>query len=493
MLGLFAGCEEEPSAYIPTGDALSTDAPVSDDANTGEKAQVALAYYPDRSLNPLNCTDYTNRTLFSLIYQGLFAVNSDYECSPILCKSYNVSADLKTYTFYLENALFSDGTPLTAADVVATLKASQSSSWYSGRLQHVQSISSYGEAVVIELSTPMENLPILLDIPILKATEVDAQTPLGTGPYRLVGDQLRRQAGWWCDAELSISWDTIPLVQADSPAAIRDAFEFGAVSLVCANPADRDNVSFHSDYELWECENGLFLYLVCNIKSEVFSNDDLRAALTHAIDRDSLVETYYHGFARAASLPASAQSPYYNNALAARYAYDPLQFREAVDAAAPSTMELTLLLNADDPLRLKVGQSIAAMLAEYGFTVTITEATGETFTKLLKKGEYDLYLAQTHLSANMDLSAFFGTDTALSYGGLTNASLYAIAQGALANAGNYYSLHEKIMEYGQLCPILFQSYAIYGRRGAQSDITPARDAVFYYDLGKTMADALNGV
>ena len=45
-------------------------------------------------------------------------------------------------------------------------------------------------------------------------------------------------------------------------------------------------------------------------------------------------------------------------------------------------------------------------------------------------------MAQTRLSANMALSAFFGAATALSYGGLTNDSLYAIAQGALPNARN---------------------------------------------------------
>ena len=46
------------------------------------------------------------------------------------------------------------------------------------------------------------------------------------------------------------------------------------------------------------------------------------------------------------------------------------------------------------------------------------------------------------------------------------------------------------MEYGQLCPILFQSYAVYSRRGSQTQLSPSRDQIFYYDLGKTMADAL---
>lgn len=490
-LALFSGCGSDDTPYVPTGDGLSTELPNPDsDSAQQEKTPVALPYYPERSLNPFTCTDYVNRTLFSLIYQGLFAVNNRYECTPILCKSYNVSADLKTYTFYLEEATFSDGTAVTPEDVVSSLKAAMTSRWYGGRLRHVQSVSSYGDAVVVELNTAMEDLPILLDIPIVKASQINAEAPIGSGPYKLDGDQLRRQAGWWCSAELVVSCDTIPLVAAGSPALIRDAFEFGQISLVCADPADRDNVAFHSDYELWECENGLFLYLVCNIESEVFSNDALRAALTYAIDRDALVESYYQGFARSASLPASPQSPYYNATLASKFAHSPQRFQDVLDASDVSSRKLTLLLNADDPLRLRVGKAIAAMLGEYGFTVTITQATADDFTTLLKKGEYDFYLAQTRLSPNMDLSAFFSAGSSLSYGGLENASLYALSLEALANMGNYYSLHEKIMEYGQLCPILFQSYAIYSSRGAQSQLTPARDQVFYYDLGKSMSDAL---
>ena len=228
---------------------------------------------------------------------------------------------------------------------------------------------------------------------------------------------------------------------------------------------------------------------MCNSQSKFFENDALRAALTSAIDRDYLVESCYRGFARSAMLPASPLSPCYNSALAQRYGYAPQLFRDALAEAAPESMEITLLLNADDPTRLKAGEAIAAMLKTHGVNVTIVEATGSNFESLLKKGNYDLYLAQTRLSPNMDLSAFFGQKTALNYGGLANPGLFALNQEAMANMGNYYTLHEQIMEDGYLCPILFQSYAIYTRRGAFTGLNPARDQLFYYDLGRDLEDA----
>ena len=60
---------------------------------------------------------------------------------------------------------------------------------------------------------------------------------------------------------------------------------------------------------------------------------------------------------------------------------------------------------------------------------------------------------------------------------------------ALANSGNYYNLHEMVMEDAQLIPILFRSYAVYATRGLVTELAPARDNLFFYTLERTMADA----
>ena len=484
------GCDSNDD-NLPTGGALDVGDTAPTDGSSDESAAMTLVYDPEDSMNPLLASGYVNRALFSLIYQGLFTVDADYQVSPMLCRSYNVSADQKTYTFYLCNALFSDGSTVTASDVVATLTAAKSSAWYGGRLQHTKTISSYGDAVVIELDTAIENFPILLDIPILKASEVSAEQPVGSGPYRFVGSELKRQAAWWCTATLPVSSDSIQLLAYESASQVRDAFEFDGISMAISDPSSMNHVDYHSDYELWECENGLFLYLACNENSEVLQKSPLRAALTYAIDRDYLISEYYWDFAAATSLPASPSWPHYNQTLANKYDYDPEKFQAAVEEAALGETTLRLLLNASDPTRLKVGNAIAEMLRSYGLSVYVIEATADTFVSLLEKGEYDLYLAQTRLSRNMDLTAFFGQDTSLNYGGLSNPSAYAISLEALSDSANFYTLHELVMEDGLLCPILFQSYALYVQRGALTGFAPARDAVFYYDLGLTMEDALN--
>jgi hypothetical protein len=107
----------------------------------------------------------------------------------------------------------------------------------------------------------------------------------------------------------------------------------------------------------------------------------------------------------------------------------------------------------------------------------------------LKSWNYDIYLGQTRLSPNMDLSAFFATYGELSWGGVNDLGAYALSLQALENHGNYFTLHKLVMDQGLMCPVLFRSYSIYATRGLITNLTPARDNLFYYSLGKTLEDA----
>lgn len=494
MAGLFSGCNTKKDAYIPTGDGLTWDDDVTPTSPVTEQ-KMTLPYFPDRGLNPYKTADYVNQNIFDLIYQSLFAVDADYNVYPILCKNYTVSKDMKTYTFYPQAATFPDGDVLTAEDVAASLKAAKDSDVYGGRFDHVKAVAvSSDGGVTVTLSTPYENFPILLDVPILKQSQIEAERPLGTGPYLYETYngtvRLRRRTDWWCAAVLPVAAEHIDLLEGENPAHLRDEFEFSGLGLVTADPGSTSYVDFHSDYEVWDSENGIFLYLGCNSKSTVLSNQTVRAALTYAIDRDALVENYYRGFAYSTVLPASPQSPWYSDSLAQKYGYDPAKLTQAVTDAGLEGAELTLLVNTDDGIRLRAARVIAQMLSQCGLKVTTSEKDGKGYLSALKSKSYDLYLGQTRLSANMDLSAFFDTKGSLNYGGMSNAALYGLCLDALANSGNYYTLHQKVLEDGRLCPLLIRSYAVFAQRGMFSDLTPARDNVFFYHLGKSMEDAL---
>ena len=498
MLASFAGCDvPSDEAYVPTGNALVMEG--QDPNSVGpqkeeEPQKLSLAYYPARGMNPLTCNDYTNRVIFSLIYQNLFNLKSDYSVEPILCSKYQVSANYKNWTFYVEpNASFSDGSPLTVHDVLATYKAAKAGGYYAGRFGHVLDMSVSDEgALVIRLDTPYENLPQLLDIPILKEEEVSADEPLGSGPYALVstlaGTQLARVASWWCgDLEFVVTAQTVTLVEAQNPAHIRDEFEFNDVGLVLTDPCSDMYADYRCDYELWDVDNGIFMYIGCNTRyTDYLEKNTLRSMLTYGIDREKIVRDNFSDYAHAVTLPADPDSPYYSKSLAARYAYDSGKFLDFLGRYGKTKEPIRLLVNMDDSVRLRIAHQIADSFTELGLPMEVVEATTTKFKQYLTNANYDLYLGVTKLSANMDLSPFFAPYGTLSRNGISDEATYSLCLESLANQGNYYNLHKAVADEGRIIPIAFYSYEVYATRGLLTDLDPARDNVFCYSLGKTM-------
>ncbi|MCX6721401.1 MAG: ABC transporter substrate-binding protein, partial [Candidatus Staskawiczbacteria bacterium] len=86
-----------------------------------------------RFINPIyGETNDIDRTLIDLIYSGLMAYDKNENIANDLVKSYQISEDGKTYTFILkDNLQWQDGMPLTADDVVYTIKTIQNSDYKS--------------------------------------------------------------------------------------------------------------------------------------------------------------------------------------------------------------------------------------------------------------------------------------------------------------------------------------------------------------------------
>lgn len=503
VLSIFSGCAAEDTPYVPTGDAL---APEDADVNAtiaedeGEQQDFSLAYYPSRSMNPVIATDFTNRALFSLIYQGLFFINQKNEPVPILCDTYKHSSDYRTFTFFImDGAKFSDGTPVTVEDALATYTAALKSTYYSGRFVHVKQILISDEGgLSFKLSNPITEFPLLLDVPIIKASQIEAEHPLGSGPYifenSLKGAQLRRNQAWWCNdtaRNLVVRAEAIPLLAAESATQIRDGFEFADIGVVCVDPCSDSYADYRCDRELWNCENGMMLYLACNVAySDVFSDDALRATLTYAINRQALADEYYRGFAQTTTLACSPSSPYYSPSLAAKYEYDPIRFIEALGRIKTPKEPVELLVNKDDSLRLRAARDIAQMLNECGLETVTVEVESAKFQSYVRVGKYDLYLGQTRLSTNMDLTPFFHPYGNMSRNGIADMEIYEMCLDTLENSGNFYNLHKAVADDGSIVPILFGCYAVYATRGLVTNLSPSRDCVFYYHIGRTDSDAM---
>ena len=75
-------------------------------------------------VDPIWTTAYMSRNYGYMVYDTLFALDSNLHVQPQMVGDYSVSDDKLTYTMSLRDGLqFHDGAPVTAEDVVATRMA----------------------------------------------------------------------------------------------------------------------------------------------------------------------------------------------------------------------------------------------------------------------------------------------------------------------------------------------------------------------------------
>ncbi len=156
-----------------------------------------------RFVNPLLAVSEADKDLVALLYSGLLRVGESGNLIPDLAESYSVSPDGLTYTFTLRPGLiWHDGVPITADDVVFTIKkitdplvkSSRRASWEGVVVQKIDE-----RTVEFSLKQPYSPFPENATLGIIpkhiwgtiSAEEFGVSTfnisPVGGGPYKVEG------------------------------------------------------------------------------------------------------------------------------------------------------------------------------------------------------------------------------------------------------------------------------------------------------------------
>ena len=155
-----------------------------------------------RFINPIyGETNDVDRTLIDLIYSGLMTYDKDGKLINDLVKSYQLSDNGKIYTFQLKDDIYwQDGMPLTADDVIYTIKTIQNSDYKSplrANWLDVYAEKLSDKSFALSINAPynsfLENCAIKI-IPQHIWKNVLAESfalspynlqPIGSGPYTL--------------------------------------------------------------------------------------------------------------------------------------------------------------------------------------------------------------------------------------------------------------------------------------------------------------------
>lgn len=476
------GCEEVPSG---SSSGASSSGAVREETPPPAPVPFTLAFYPEYSLHPTLAANRANLTLAPLLYESLFTVDASFQAQPLLCRSSAVSEDKLVWTFTLHTGItFSDGTPLTAGEAADALNLARSSgSRYQDRLSGVAAITVSEEdpyQLTVTLRRPNGSLPLLLDIPIALGRE---DRPAGTGPYVLSGDgtSLTARSDWW-QRDKSLPASAIVLRAVTKSDELIYAFDAGDISLVDVDLMATNAMGYGGNYQTWDYPTTDFLYLGFNTQKGVFRSAGARRAVSLAVDRDSIAATIYANHAISTLLPVHPASGLYQPA-EEPLAYNPEELAAQMEPLRLQGSELALVVNSENVAKASAAQLIAYQLRAAGFTVDLRQLPFEDYTAALAQGDFDLYLAETVLTADFDLSPLLSPSGGLNYGGWQTEdadtllqAMHGAAEDKAAQAAQLFAL---LNDQAPIVPILFKNGSVLTQWGQLSGLSPVRNNVFY--------------
>lgn len=365
-----------------------------------------LAYSTIDTLNPFTCTTSANLQILRLIYDGLFSLDKNYNPVPTLAVSGTVED--KTVTVKLGNFSFSDGTPVTVTDVKTSFEKAKASPAYAARLANFESAGAYEGNIVIFTMTKNDPYALAcLDFPIIKNGDDATDLATGFGRYipRVSGDEIYLTVNT-AKTGFVPAIKTVKLLPIRDESAIISSLEVGNT---CFNYNDlSDGVYSRINAKTVEMGINNFVYLAFNSASEAFADKNIRQAVNLAIDRNKIVSTAFQGHARVAYTPFNPD--WYElvskDLIVSKDVAAATQLIEesGIDVAAK---EIVLIVNSENQFKLETGEFIKEQLEVIGFDVTLKKLKAAEIVDALTEGNYDIYIGETKLTPNMNLSALF--------------------------------------------------------------------------------------
>jgi peptide/nickel transport system substrate-binding protein len=278
--------------------------------------------------------------IFEMTFDALVDLDENVTLQPSVAREWSVSEDGKVWTFKLRNDVrFWDGTLLTAKDVKYTMERMQQDDYNIGNTNYLNNQFQFEKAVVVDdftievytkspvpaLLYTIEEISILPEHVYSNLTpeQAAAQTIMGSGPFKFVQFQkddrviLERNDDYW---DGPAAFKTL-IYRAIAEASTRVAeLETGGVDVIQSVPmAQYSLVNGFPNASTKAMINGCRMYLGFNHESPRYQDRNVRLALNHAVDWESINQAFFNG--NAPRMVLHINKPWLNESLSA-YEFD---------------------------------------------------------------------------------------------------------------------------------------------------------------------------
>jgi peptide/nickel transport system substrate-binding protein len=383
--------------------------------STNVDALVVMLPRDAEQLDPRFVADPYGLRVSRLLFASLVTIDpKTLEVRPDLAESVTVRSPTEIEVTLREGLRFSDGSPLTTEDVIATFDGVVDpalGSRYAHTYRRIAEMRLIGPRTIrFVLSEPHATFLTDLELPIVRSEDAHRRIasqeqpfPVGAGPYRLVKREpglleLRANPYWHRGSPKHPNLRLV-VIRDDNTRALRMLASQGDLAMGSIPPLLLPMFEDDPRFEIREAPGISTMYLGFETESPKLRDVRVRRAIAHAIDRDLLVRAKYDGLARTTESWIPKGHWAYANTLRP-VDFDPGRARELLDAAGfvdptgPEPRMSLVLRTTSDRFRQSIARAIAAMLREVGIEVDVRPSEAATLIADLNRGRFEITLLQ---------------------------------------------------------------------------------------------------
>lgn len=442
----------------------NTDAADTSSADNSSKDTLYVGVTnPMGNLSPINASSVSTRWAQRFYFDTLLEMTSPLEFEPKLADSFETS-DNQNYTIKLNpDAVWTDGTSITADDVVFTLNLFanpevETTGLYLTELEGVDSsgklesgteipnlIAVDDTTVTFKTKTPLDpnyvkemigtNIfiqpkHVVESVPLdeLAGSEVFNKPSVTSGPYKFVEYAQDSYLELEANETYYRGIPEIPnvFIRIMSGTNLATELQTGGATMNASGGIGEISIS---DIETMKNVDGLSVNVQPAWTNQfVYYNNEkfdqnIRLAMSHAVNRDTIVDNLLKGNAEVTNGPYTSASPYMDEDLEP-IAYNPEKAKEYIAKSDYDMNDpIELMVPTGNKVREQSANLIEQDLEAVGFTVEQITYDFPTTLEKARLGDYDLYLGGISVPVDPDLASYFGSTGGSNYSQIENAEI----------------------------------------------------------------------
>lgn len=447
--------------------------------------EVKFPYDPGDSLNPYTCTTLHNYYLSGLIFDSLVVLNPTYQADLRLAQE--LVREENTWVARLRpDAVFSDGSSVTAADVLYSYQLATTNGRYQAALSQVSEVSAPDDGtVVFTLVRPDVFFDRSLVFPIVKLNTGELPVPMGGGRYILnsTGHSLNVNHRYYGEVE---NVGTIQLVESSDTETQSYGVMSKDIDLMYSDLQSELTLGLGTGHRQVQLSNLLFLGV--NSSRSFLSNPQVRVALSSLLNRDDINRKTQMGFASTSDSlirpayggsGASPQTAGEAAALLDSLGYGTRDVEGYRTTVGGQRLTLRILVNSENKNRVAAAELIAASLEQAGIKAYVDKVAFETYQNRIRSRDYDLYLGELRIPYNLDILNLISYNEEVGSGIATNPELVELYHKVKAGEEPVSALDTLCQQEMPVIPILYRRGIVCFSRDFSANIVATEQDIFY--------------